>query len=207
MINTKKELKFYIMADRIMNGFPKKISFKEFFFGWTYLEAPVIKYLRIMRLLSYYDNSKSIVNRVFERLVRIYYNRLGLKLSIRICPNVCGYGIVVPHYGLIRIGISNQIGNYTVIHSGVTMTGSSCVVGDYAYFSSGCKIIGPLELGNSVSIAANSVVNKSYGDNVLLAGAPAKVVKENYPSWYERDGDSFQQRVNKVEELKKQMGL
>ena len=87
------------------------------------------------------------------------------------------------------------------------MTASKVVAGDGLYMAVGCKVIGPLSLGNSVSIAANSVVNKSYGDNVLLAGAPAKVVKENYPSWYERDGDIFQQRINKVESLKKQMGL
>ena len=87
------------------------------------------------------------------------------------------------------------------------MTGSKCRVGDYAYFASGCKILGPLSLGEKVSVAANSVVNKSCGNNILLAGMPAKAVKENYPGWYERDGETFVKRVKEVEELKLKMGL
>lgn len=51
MIQTKSDLKFYIAADRIMNGFTIRQSIKEFI---TYfIDKPVgggiIRYLRAMR--------------------------------------------------------------------------------------------------------------------------------------------------------------
>ena len=65
--------------------------------------------------------------------------------------------------------------------------------------------IGPVSLGDNVSVAANSLVNRSFGSNVLLAGSPASVKKESYPSWIERDGGKWIDRVNQVEQLKQQM--
>ena len=67
--------------------------------------------------------------------------------------------------------------------------------------------MGTLTLGNNVSVAANSLVNKSFGDCVLLTGMPAIVKRENYPSWYERDGERFADRVKMCELLKSQMNL
>ena len=34
-------------------------------------------------------------------------------------------------------------------------------------------MVGELTLGNHVTVAAHSLVNKSFGDNVLLVGCPA----------------------------------
>lgn len=207
MINTKKELKFYIMADRIMNGLSAMSTWKEKLSNVVLATPPIMEYIERMRKVSYYQHQSGLINKL--RLYFNYhkYNKLSTLLGVFVAPDVCGYGLVIPHHGTLRIGGGNKIGNYAVIHTVSNMTASKVIAGDGLYMSVGCKVIGPLTLGNNVSIAANSVVNKSFGDNVLLAGAPAKVVKENYPSWYERDGDSFQQRVNKVEELKKQMGL
>ena len=67
--------------------------------------------------------------------------------------------------------------------------------------------MGALTLGNSVSIAANSLVNKSFGDNVLLTGMPARVKREDYQDWYKRDGEKFSERVKACEQLKSQMNI
>ena len=45
-------------------------------------------------------------------------------------------------------------------------------------FGPGAKIFGAVVLGNNVAVGANAVVNKSFGDNVTLAGAPARVLAE-----------------------------
>ena len=47
---------------------------------------------------------------------------------------------------------------------------------------SGSKVLGNItigdnvKIGNNVAIGANAVVNKSFGDNITIAGVPAKVV-------------------------------
>ena len=44
----------------------------------------------------------------------------------------------------------------------------------------GGAIICPgVTLGNNVIVGAGSVVTKSFGDNVVIAGNPARIIKEN----------------------------
>ena len=207
MITTKKELKFYIMADRIMNGLSEVPTYKERLSNFVLATPPIMKYIKQMRKVSYYQHQSGIISKLKFYIAFHKYNKLSTLLGVFVAPDVCGYGLVIPHHGTLRIGGGNKIGNYAVIHTVSNMTASKVVAGDGLYMAVGCKVIGPLKLGDNVSIAANSVVNKSYDSNVLLAGAPAKVVKENYPAWYDRDGEVFIKRREKVEELKKQMGL
>lgn len=67
--------------------------------------------------------------------------------------------------------------------------------------------MGDLSLGDGVTVASNSLVNKSFGDNVLLVGMPAIIKRLQYPYWFERDGDKYMKRVDAVECLKRQMGI
>lgn len=121
--------------------------------------------------------------------------------------NCFGYGLVIPHYGTIVVGPSNKIGNYAVLHTSTCITDNGKEIGDALYLSTGAKLTTKLVLGNNISIGANSVVNKSFEtDNIMVAGAPAKYIKESLP-WYNRDGKSFIERVNKVEDLKIKMCL
>ena len=190
-----------------MNGLSARASLRERVANFILATPPVMKYIEQMRKVSFYQHQAGILNKIRFYWYHHRYNKLSTLLGVFVAPDVCGYGLVIPHHGTLRIGGGNKIGNYAVIHTVSNMTASKVVAGDGLYMAVGCKVIGPLTLGNNVSIAANSVVNKSFGDNVLLAGAPAKVVKENYSSWYNRDGEIFINRVKKVEALKQQIGL
>ena len=64
-----------------------------------------------------------------------------------------------------------------------------------------------MTLGDNVTVAAHSLVNNSCGDNVLLVGSPAIVKRDNYDSWYVRDGEEYIRRVKQVKKLKLDMGL
>ena len=44
--------------------------------------------------------------------------------------------------------------------------------------SANAKIASGVTLGNNVVVGAGSVVTKSFGDNVVIAGNPAKVIRE-----------------------------
>ena len=56
--------------------------------------------------------------------------------------------------------------------------GRPITIGDNCWIGTGATIVGGVVLGNNVVVAAGAVVTKSFPDNVLLAGVPARVVKE-----------------------------
>jgi len=81
--------------------------------------------------------------------------------------------------------IAPQVGIYTATHpinltdrlSGVEYAkpikiGNDCWIGGNATINPG------VTLGNNVVVASGAVVTKSFGDNVVIGGNPAKVLKE-----------------------------
>lgn len=118
-----------------------------------------------------------------------------------------GYGLVIPHYGTIVVNGGVRAGNYCVLHTSTCIGGSDKVIGGGLYLAAGAKIMGRLTLGDGVSVASNSLVNKSAGSNVLLVGSPAVEKRQGYPFWWERDDESYMQRVKACESLKRKMGL
>ena len=198
-ITSKKELRFYLMADRMMNTGTFKRSFlscmKEVF-----LPDLKMKYLRTMRYLSYY--------RYKRHPLWLYYHyrfqRLSIKTGYTIGADSFGYGLVLPHYGTIVVGLNNTIGNYAVVHVCTLITSTGKQIGDNLFLSTGGKITTGRQLGNNVTIAANSVVTKTFNeDNILLAGMPAVIKSPRQPWWQENE--KFCTRHQHCEELKDSM--
>ena len=163
-------------------------------------------YLKYLRLAEYYAGKSGLFNKL--RFYRYYHklNRYNLKLGYDIACGVFGYGLVLPHIGTKVVGGGNKIGNYAVLHTSTCITAGNKVIGDGLYLSAGAKLIKDIHLGNNVTVSVNSVVNRDFPeDNILLAGMPAKVVKTDYETWFDRD--KYNDRVKKVEALKQQMGL
>ncbi len=53
------------------------------------------------------------------------------------------------------------------------------VIGNDVYIATGAKILGDIKVGNNVIIGANAVVIKDVPDNCVVAGVPAKIIKQN----------------------------
>ena len=206
-IYTKKQLKFFIQADRMMNRGTFNYSIKD---RLIHIVLPdyIMKYLYMMRKLSYYTHKKhNKLTLLIRQYYRIRYYHLGIKLGFNIGYDACGYGLVLTHYGSLGIGGSNRLGNYCVIHTLTSITDNGKVIGDALYLAKGAIITSKLSLGNNISVGANSVVNKSFlQNNIMIAGAPVKYIKDTEP-WYVRDGEKFLNRVQKIERLKKDWGL
>ena len=135
------------------------------------------------------------------------FKKLSVRLGFSIGPEVFGYGLVIPHYGTIVVGGSNRIGNYAVLHTSTCIVDKSSIIGNGLYLSTGAIISNHVDLGDSVTIGANSTLMTSYEENgVLLIGTPSTVKKET-EAWYIRDGETFQKRVAAVEQLKNTLAL
>lgn len=96
----------------------------------------------------------------------------------------------------LSIGNDSMLSSYVQIrtgdsHSVLDMEGnrinpaSSVVIGNHCWVCEGVKILKGVVLEQDVIVSTGSVVTNSFGKNVLLGGAPAKVVKENV-SWDSR---------------------
>ena len=49
----------------------------------------------------------------------------------------------------------------------------NCIIGI------GATILGPISIGDNCAIGAGPVVNKTFGDNITIAGVPARIISNN----------------------------
>lgn len=55
--------------------------------------------------------------------------------------------------------------------------GRPITIGDNCWIGTNVTIVGGVTLGNNVVVAAGAVVKKSFSDNVVIGGVPAKIIK------------------------------
>ncbi|HNY31021.1 MAG TPA: sugar O-acetyltransferase [Fibrobacteria bacterium] len=115
--------------------------------------------------------------------------RCDYGFNIHVGDNFCAnFDCVILDCAEVRIGkncmIAPQVGIYTAFHpldaasriSGKELAapvsiGDNCWIGGHATINPG------VTLGNGVVVASGAVVTGSFGDNVVLAGVPARVIR------------------------------
>lgn len=151
----------------------------------------IYRYVRALRFAEYHLNNSILsksktVSSIWHTVMMMFYYRILRKISYKtgfqIPPNTCGEGLQIWHYGYIIINSNVRIGKNLTIYPGVEIghknPGEGCpVIGDNCFIGAGSKIFGDIRIGNNVTIAANSVVTKDLPDNVIVGGAPAKIIK------------------------------
>ncbi len=105
-------------------------------------------------------------------------------------------------YGEIKIGekclFSNQImlRNHDGHHIFDKTSGKrvnyckDITIGNHVWIGQRAMLLGGAGVGNDSVVGAGSVVTKSYGENVVIAGVPARVVRENI-CWNTENTDYF----------------
>ena len=76
------------------------------------------------------------------------------------------------------IGHHTQVGPFTTIGPAASIAGN-CRIGDHVYIGIGATVINQISVGSRSVIAAGAVVIENVPDRVMVAGVPARIVKEN----------------------------
>lgn len=180
----RNELKYLIYCDlyRYCGTSSKKVLFKKIFYKNKNLG---LRFVIEMRLLKYLKNKKrNLFVNIFYHIIKINYESLKVKSGIQIGVNCnIGEGLSIPHYGNIVVADNCLIGKNCTILQGVTIGANTfknrykCAeIGDNVVIGAGAKLIGPVRIGNNVTIGANSVVTSDIQDNCVVGGIPAKVL-------------------------------
>lgn len=183
MIKSKQDYEHYLRADKIALGidadsFQKKLKL-------AILPPPVWSFQKKLRKLEYYYNCKrGIFNKIYTYWLRYQFRKESIKLNFSIPINVFGPGLAIVHYGTIIVNSRAKIGKNCRIHACVNIGASggheeAPQIGDNVYIGPGAKIYGNIAIGNRIAISANSCVSDSFHEEgIMLAGVPAKRVKE-----------------------------
>lgn len=184
MIKTRLELKEWINEENRVN-YSWKDSRGKLKSVITHDHTYVItRYLRYLRHEEYHRNNSGIYNRLSELFWARKKNILGNKIGLTIPANVFEKGLVIYHIGSIVVNGEARVGKNCQLHGNncIGNNGKDCkapIIGDNCDIGIGAKIIGDVCIGDDNVIGANSVVNKSYKlNNIVLAGVPAKIVKQ-----------------------------
>lgn len=102
----------------------------------------------------------------------------------------CNFNCVLLDCSIIKIGndvmfgpgvniltASHPLDGYSRCHLGKELT-APVFIGDECWLGANAIICPGVTLGKGVVVAAGAVVTKNFGDNVLVAGVPAKVIKK-----------------------------
>lgn len=179
--NHKKKLLHYLNEDlcRFGNTAP---SFKDLVLHnevWY-----IFNYIRHIRYIEYYQK-KGLLYKPLLLWHFLRYKHLGFKLHYTIYPNTIGPGFRIYHVGgFTHVGKNVKIGKNCTMLPGVVFGNKTeadddrpVIVGDNCYLGLNAKILGPVKIGNNVTVGANSVVTKDIPDNAIVGGVPAKIIK------------------------------
>lgn len=107
------------------------------------------------------------------------------KTGIEIHPGAqIGKGLFIDHGMGVVIGETTVIGDNCLLYQGVTLGGTGKdkgkrhpTLGDNVMVGAGAKVLGPINIGNNVKVAANAVVLKDIPDNCTAVGVPARIAR------------------------------
>lgn len=179
MIKSKDDLSNFIDADLKIRG----LNQKPFLYQ---LRKPLLYYTIMLRKAEYYENIRgNIFSSMMSGYLKLRVKRIGMYMGLTIPVNTCDKGLFLVHWGSVIISGNAKVGKNCRIHSCVNIGqfgDGAPSIGNNVYIGPGAKIFGNISIGNNVVIGANSVVNRSFPDDVVIAGVPAKIIKHKSES-------------------------
>lgn len=197
-IHSKEDLKKVIAYERMIwttrmypHGAPKHIF------------SPTLLFMRALRTIEYYDGlpkgKKISVRYLYFKIV---YKFLSQIKNVMILPHVFEEGLLIAHLQNIVVSSRVHVGKCACVFQNTTIgiklgfddRGKCPQLGEGVTICTGACLFGDIQIGDGITIGANSVVTKSFSEpNVVIGGIPAKIISRK-PGW---------SMLSFVEEIKK----
>lgn len=187
MINNKRDYKEYLRIESDVMGSGNYLKNKV-------LPSPNVRFVKALRRFEYHFNQRGLYHKLLSLITYIRYNSLSLKTGISIPKNTCEKGLTIYHFGSIVVNAACHIGENCCIMNNVNIGANggsrkAPQIGRDVYIGPGAVIYGDVTIADGCYIGANAVVNKSFDTpNSVIAGIPAKVLKEDPIHWWEKNG-------------------
>ncbi|MCI5226264.1 MAG: acyltransferase [Candidatus Electrothrix sp. AX2] len=88
------------------------------------------------------------------------------------------HGIVIGEYSYITFGAA------ILSHDMCTRKRSTTVIGKNVFIGANSVIMPGVKISENVIVGAGSIVTQNVPSNVIVAGNPARIIKENIDTWY-----------------------
>jgi serine O-acetyltransferase len=172
MISSKEDLENYWSEDLRHYQLKKLTAIHR-------IKSPILRFQKRLRKIEYLTNCKSNpFSKIKRKYLSVLNTRLGIRLGFTIPINTFGPGLCLPHYGTIVVTSKATVGSNCRLHPGTTIGAyhGAPTIGNNVYIGPGARIFGDVTIGNYVSVGANAVVTKSFGDSLAIGGVPAEVI-------------------------------
>lgn len=149
------------------------------------LFTPGFKYTFNHRLCYFLYQNRYLLYPLFI-LQLLYMKQLTYQVGIQLSWKVpLPRNFVIAHFGGITF-FPRACGHHLYLRQGVTVgatrgAGLHPSIGNYVTFGANSIAIGAISIGNNVIIGAGSVVTHDVPDNCVVAGVPAKIIKQLPP--------------------------
>ena len=139
----------------------------------------------IYRKAHFYSEQTGFVNRILGIYYRYRLNVVSRRFLFQIpYPVTIGKGFNLVHFGRVIVAPGVKIGNNCNLFTGVTIGSTARVgvkigvptIGDDVWIGPNAVIVGGINIGNNVLIAANSFVNFDVPSNSIVIGNPGKII-------------------------------
>jgi serine O-acetyltransferase len=190
MILSKKDYKYFLQEDKKALNIQSENNILSYIKELLFPNL-IWKFEKRMRKCEYLLNVKGKGIRYI--LAWYFYQKLSIKLGFWIPLNCFGPGLSIAHYGAIIVNPAARIGKNCRLHACINIGASAGnkeapQLGDNVYIGPAAILFGNIVIGNNVTIGANATVNKSFlQEDVVIAGTPAKIVKEHFPVWWKNN--------------------
>ena len=135
--------------------------------------------IKLHRIGNYFHRNRiKLFAKLIDGLIFFIYN------SYIPSSSTIGEGSKFAYKGIgVVIHSRAKIGKNCLIGQNITIGGKDGdlnppIIGHNVYIAAGARIIGDITIGSNCIIGANAVVNKSFPANTVIAGIPAKKIKD-----------------------------
>lgn len=107
----------------------------------------------------------------------------------------------IAHNGTLVVGGHTKAGSDFFVRQGVTcggdgINGGHPTFGDSVILGANAVVVGKITIGSNVLVGANSTVTRDVPNNVVVAGVPARIIKENRREEADKSGSATMADAN-----------